>query len=172
MLIFSDRGQSPPRQPYKLARGPSPPRQPYKLGQDIFYHQFDVELPHSNCVTCVVMMDDGRIVFSIFYFNRLYTSTDPMLLIYNIDGSHEDSIPLQCISHGITAIDNSTVAVTSYATIDMYDINNKVKLKSIVLHVPGIYFHLRLSRMINITTINNNIVVGIHNSKVIIRQMR
>jgi hypothetical protein len=96
-----------------------------------------------------------------------------MLLIYNIDGSHEDSIPLQCISHGITAIDNSTVAVTSYATIDMYDINNKVKLKSIAL--PGtnslwyrmcqFYFQLFLC---NITTINNNIVVGIGNNIVVI----
>ena len=92
--------------------------------------------------------------------------TDPMLLIYNIDGSHEDSIPLECVSLGITVIDNSTVAVTLYNTIhcvDMYDINNKVKLKSIALH--DIYSQIFL---FYITTINNNIVVGIHNSIVII----
>ena len=153
MLIFS-------------ARGPSPPRQPYKLGQDIFYlhHQFDVDLPHSSFVSCLVMMDDGRIVFSTFY--SLDRDCDPMLSIYNIDGSHEDSIPLEYVAWGITAIDNSTVAVTLYNTIhcvEMYDINNKVKLKSIVLH--NINFRLLLCK---ITTINNNIVVGIHNSIVII----
>jgi hypothetical protein len=153
MLIFS-------------ARGPSLPRQPYKLGQDIFYlhHQFDVDLPHRNFVSCLVMMDDGRIVFSTFY--KIDIFCDFMLLIYNIDGSHEDSIPLESISCGITAIDNSTVAVTSYDTIDMYDINNKVKLKSIVLH--NINFLLHFCQMSNITTINNNLVVGVLNSILII----
>ena len=151
MLIFS-------------ARGASPPSQPYKLGQDIFYlhHQFNMELPQCF-VSCVVMMDHGRIVFSIFYGPDIVG--DSMLLIYNIDGSHEDSIPLQNLATGITAIDNSTVAVTLHKTIDMYDINNKVKLKSIVL--PGINFLLNLCRLCNITTINN-IVVGIDNGIVII----
>ena len=153
MLIFS-------------ARGPSPPRQPYKLGQDIFYlhHQFDVDLPHSSFVSCLVMMDDGRIVFSTFY--SLDRDCDPMLLIYNIDGSHEDSIPLEHVAWGITAIDNSTVAVTSDNTIDMYDINNKVYLKSLVLHDINLLLHF--CQMSNITTINNNLVVGVLNSIVII----
>lgn len=123
-----------------------------------------MELVHSSYVLCVVMMDDGRIVISIIY--NLLIFIDTMLLIYNIDGSHEDSIPLEYESCGVTAIDHSTVAVTSYNTINMYDINNKVKLKSIV--IPDNYFIFGLCRMSSITTINNKLVVSVYNSILII----
>jgi hypothetical protein len=156
------------------ATGESPPRQPYKFGQDIFYfhHQFDMGLPHDSLVAyvLVVMMDDGRIVFGISSYNytcNLSLEEDYcMLSIYNINGSYEDCIPLQNESHSMTAIDNSTVAVTSYNTIDMYDINNKVKIKSIVL--PGIIFDLHQSGWGNITTTNNNLAVSVHNGIMII----
>jgi len=152
------------------ARGSSPPRQPYKLGEDIFclHHQFEEELPHKDFVYYVVMMDDGRIVFSISSFCSIDIdfNGNHMLLTYNINGSHEDSIPLQNDPFGITVIDNSTVAVASINTIDMYDINNKVKLKSIVL--SGINFDLHQLGWSDITTINNNLVVGARNGIMII----
>lgn len=82
-----------------------------------------------------------------------------MLSIFNINGSYEDCIPLQNESHSMTAIDNSTVAVTSYNIIDMYDINNKVKIKSIVL--SGIIFDLHQWGWGDITTTNNNLAVSV-----------
>ena len=73
------------------ARGESPPRQPYTFGQDIFYfhHQFDMGLPHLISVTYVhvVMMDDGRIVFDISYYNYTCSHEEDyyqVLSIYNI----------------------------------------------------------------------------------------
>jgi hypothetical protein len=154
------------------ARGESPPRQPYKFGQDMFYfhHQFDMGLPHDNPIDYVhvVMMDDGRIVIGItFYACSLSLEEDyHMLSIYNINGSYEDGIPVQNESHGMTAIDNSTVAVTSYNTINIYDINNKVKIKSIVL--SGINFGLYQLGWGNITTTNNNLAVSVGNGIMII----
>ena len=155
------------------ARGESPPRQPYKSGQDIlyFHHQFDMRLPHDSLLAYVhvVMMDDGRIVFGgiSFYACSFSLKEDYyMLLIYNINGSYEDCIPLQNESHGMTAIDNSTVAVTSNNTINMYDINNKVKIKSIVL--SGINFGLYQLGWGNITTTNNNLAVSVGNGIMII----
>ena len=148
------------------ARGESPPRQPYKFGQDIFYfhHQFDIGLPPLISVTYVhvVMMDDGRIVFDISYYNYTCSHEEDyyqVLSIFNINGSYEDCIPLQNESHSMTAIDNSTVAVTSDNIIDMYDINNKVKIKSIVL--SGIIFDLHQWGWGDITTTNNNLAVSV-----------
>ena len=155
------------------ARGESPPRQPYKFGQDIFYllHQFDMGLSHGSLVTYVnvVMMDDGRIVFGIYnntHSLSLEKNYPYVLSIYNINGSYEDCIPLQNDSLGMTAIDNSTVAVTSYNTIDMYDINNKVKIKSIIL--SGINFDMHQLEWGDITTTNNNLVVSVGNGIMII----
>ena len=150
------------------ARGESPPRQPYKFGQDIFYfhHQFDMELPPVIRVVYVyvVMMNDGRIVFGISpydYTCNLSPEEDYYceLSIYNINGSYEDCIPLQNVSHGMTAIDNSTLAVTSGYTIDIYDINNKVKIKSIDL--SGITCDFHQLRCSDITTTNNNLAVSV-----------
>ena len=146
------------------ARGPSPPRQPYKFEQDIFcfHHQVDLKLDDRDFMFYVVMMDDGRIVSSIMN-NK---SPGPMLYIFNINGPLEYMIPVRYNSHGITAIDNSTVAVTACNSIDMYDINNRVHLKSIVL--SGIEFDTYFCGMYKITTINNNLVVGKDNGIVII----
>ena len=146
------------------ARGPSPQRQPNKIEQDMFcfHHQFDLKLNDRDFMFYVVMMDDGRIVSSIMNIK----SPGPMLYIFNINGPLEYMIPLNYNSNGITSIDSSTVAVTACNSIDMYDINNRVHLKSIVL--SGIEFSSSLCGMCKITSINNNLVVGKDNSLVII----
>jgi hypothetical protein len=113
------------------------------------------------------MMDDGRIVFGIYnntHSLSLEKNYPYVLSIYNINGSYEDCIPLQNDSLGMTAIDNSTVAVTSYNTIDMYDINNKVKIKSIIL--SGINFDMHQLEWGDITTTNNNLVVSVGNGSI------
>jgi hypothetical protein len=53
-----------------------------------------------------------------------------------------------------------------YNIIDMYDINNKVKIKSIVL--SGINFDMHQLEWGDITTTNNNLVVSVGNGIMII----
>ncbi|XP_076070277.1 uncharacterized protein LOC143041974 [Mytilus galloprovincialis] len=128
---------------------------PYKLGQDIFYlhHQIDLEslLGESleTLIPDVVMMDDGRLVLCLLYKYSL--------LICNTDGSQVDSIPVEGEPRYVTAVNNSTVAVTvdypfKCPCIEMYNINNKHKLKSI--SVP------RINSYCGITMMNNKLVVG------------
>ncbi|XP_071126240.1 uncharacterized protein [Mytilus edulis] len=74
----------------------------------------------------VVMMDDGRLVLCLFHESRL--------LICNPDGSQIDSLPVEGCPCCVIAVNNSTVAVTVDKSlkcycIEMYDINNKHKLK-------------------------------------------
>ncbi|XP_071127761.1 uncharacterized protein [Mytilus edulis] len=133
--------------------------QPYKLGQSIFtlHHQTDLTSvlgDNRRDVSDIVMMDDGRLVMCLPDRNRL--------LICNTYGSQVDSIPVQGNPLYVTAVNNSTVAVTLYdrKCIQMYDINNKLKLKSI--SVPG------MGRKSGITTINNKLVVGSSSSLQII----
>ncbi|OPL20350.1 hypothetical protein AM593_10733, partial [Mytilus galloprovincialis] len=106
-------------------------------------------------VTDIVMMDDGRLVMCIPSQRRL--------LISNTDGSQVDSIPVQGYPYSVTAVSNSTVALTLLESrcIEMYDINNKLKLKSI--SQPG-----GLWRYSGITTINNKLVVRGENCLLII----
>ncbi|CAC5362457.1 unnamed protein product [Mytilus coruscus] len=129
------------------------PIHPYKLGQSIFqlHHQIDLTSEVDDdewreSVTDIVMMDDGRLVICL--------PDQWRLLICNTDGSQVDSIDVQGIPWDVTAVNNSTVTVTLYDSdcIEMYDINNKLKLKSI--SPPG------MSRYGDITTINNKLVVG------------
>ncbi|XP_071127762.1 uncharacterized protein [Mytilus edulis] len=125
--------------------------QPYKLGQSIFtlHHQTNLTsvIGDDWCdVTDIVMMDDGRLVICISLQRRL--------VICNTDGSQLDSIDVQGGPYSVTAVNNSTVAVTVYGSqcIEMYDIHNKLKLKSI--SVPDMW------SLGGITTINNKLVVG------------
>ncbi|CAG2203369.1 unnamed protein product [Mytilus edulis] len=99
-------------------------------------------------------MDDGRLVMCLPIQSRL--------LICNTDGSQVDSIHVQGKPWCVTAVNNSTVAVTLLYSkcIEMYDINNKLKLKSI--SVPGMWWWS------GITTINNKLVVGGNNRLLII----
>ncbi|XP_052077728.1 uncharacterized protein LOC127715643 [Mytilus californianus] len=130
-------------------------RIPYKLGQNIFYlrHQIDLSLELDGSmrgtIPDVVMMDDGRLVICDICECRL--------LICNTDGSQEDIIPVEDRPFYVAAVNNSTVAVAVYKTItcqciQMYDINQKEKLKSI--SVPGMMFYCGISM------INNKLVVG------------
>ncbi|VDI08113.1 Hypothetical predicted protein [Mytilus galloprovincialis] len=127
----------------------------YKLGQDIFYQHGEIDLKfllnenYIGTIKDVVIMDDGRLVMCLYYESRL--------LICNTDGSEEAAIPVKGMPYSITAVNNSTVAVTVYQTsinqrIDIYDIYNKHKLKSIP--VPGLVCYY------GITMIKNKIVVG------------
>ncbi|CAG2240308.1 unnamed protein product [Mytilus edulis] len=109
---------------------------PYTLGQSIFTLHHEIDLTSEvggdwRDVTDMVMMDDGRLVMCLLLQSRL--------LICNTDGSQVDSIPVQGQPWCVTAVNNSTVAVTLYDSncIEMYDINNKLKLKSISL--PGMW---------------------------------
>ncbi|XP_063415522.1 uncharacterized protein LOC134697278 isoform X2 [Mytilus trossulus] len=133
--------------------------QSYKLGQSIFTLHQQTDLTSVlggdwRGVTDIVMMDDGRLVMCLPRQKRL--------LICNTDGSQVDSIDVQGMPYSVTAINNSTVAVTLYLSncIEMYDINNKLKLKSISL--PGICWRS------GITTKNNKLVVGGDNILLII----
>ncbi|CAC5403557.1 unnamed protein product [Mytilus coruscus] len=122
------------------------PIQPYTLGQSIFtlHHQKNLSSVVRH-LSDTVMLDDGRLVMCLPVQNRL--------LICNTDGSQVDSIHVQGEPWCVIAVNKSNVAVTlcDSTCIAMYDINNKLKLKSI--SVPGI---LRGS---DITTINNKLVV-------------
>ncbi|XP_052076869.1 uncharacterized protein LOC127714874 [Mytilus californianus] len=135
---------------------PGGPIQPYKLGQSIFtlHHQTDLTsvLAHDwlfsligGFVPDIVMMDDGRLVIRLPHQNRI--------LICNTDGSKLDCIHVQGQPLYVTAFNNSTVAVTLdwKECIEMYDINSKLKLKSIP--VP------EMRCVSDITTINNKLVV-------------
>ncbi|XP_071124772.1 uncharacterized protein [Mytilus edulis] len=126
------------------------PVKPYKLGKPIFTMHQQTDLTSKvgdmgGYVTDIVMMDDGRLVICI--------PKQRILLICNTDGSQIDSIDVQGKPICVTAVNNSTVAVPllySYS-IEMYDINNKLTLKSI--SVPRITWT-------GITTINNKLVVS------------
>ncbi|XP_063414838.1 uncharacterized protein LOC134696812 [Mytilus trossulus] len=124
---------------------------PYTLGQSIFSLHYEIKLtsvvdvPWSSGVTDLVMMDDGRLVMCVPNQNRL--------LICNTDGSQVDRIYVQDQPWYVTAVNNSTVAVILIGSecIEMYDINNKLKLKSISL--------TRIWWWSGITSINNKLVV-------------
>ncbi|CAG2236039.1 unnamed protein product [Mytilus edulis] len=130
-------------------------RDQYQLGQNIFFlhQQLNLQSLFSSDMlrmSDVKMMDDGRLVFCLPYENRL--------LICNTDGSQTNSISVQETPYRITAVNNSTVAVTVsiaeehfFGRIVMFDINNKLKLKSI--SVPGMLFGS------GITMLNNRLVV-------------
>ncbi|XP_076117468.1 uncharacterized protein LOC143085154 [Mytilus galloprovincialis] len=128
----------------------------YTLGQDVFKFHHQINQISEICngtqetVTDMVMMDDGRLVMCLPGQMRL--------LICNTDGSQVDSIPVQGGPCRVTAVNNSTVAVTLLWSnrIEMYDIHNKLKLKSI--SQPG----MRRCRS-GITTINNKLIVGGNN---------
>ncbi|XP_052103243.1 uncharacterized protein LOC127736700 [Mytilus californianus] len=134
--------------------------QPYKLGQSIFtlHHQTVLTSVVGGSfteVTDIVMMDDGRLVICLPHQSRL--------LICNTDGSQVDSIHVQGLPWYVTAVNKSTVAVTLWDSdcIEMYDINNKLKLKSI--SPPGMWWFES-----GITTINNKLVVGGDNRLLIV----
>ncbi|XP_076117413.1 uncharacterized protein LOC143085109 [Mytilus galloprovincialis] len=125
---------------------------PYKLGHSIFTLNHEINLTSVASgdlgyvkVTDMVMMDDGRLVICVPKQNRL--------LICNTDVSQVDSIDVQDGPYSVTAVNNSTVAVTLLGSmcIEMYDIHNKLKLKSI--SPPGMWCWS------DITTINNKLVV-------------
>ncbi|XP_052089738.1 uncharacterized protein LOC127726384 isoform X6 [Mytilus californianus] len=133
------------------------PNKPYILGQSIFilHHEINLTLVVDGLVGFVsdmMMMDDGRLVMCLPLEHRL--------LICNTDGSQVDSVDVQGIPYSVTAVNNSTVAVTLLGSecIEMYDINNKLKLKSISV----------LCWWRDITTINNKLVVGGYNRLLII----
>ncbi|XP_052078770.1 uncharacterized protein LOC127716576 isoform X4 [Mytilus californianus] len=133
---------------------------PYTLGQDVFkfHHQINLtsEIPKDckGTVADIVMMDDGRLVMCL--------SRKRSLLICNTEGSQVDSIHVQDFPWCVTAVNHSTVAVTvgQSECIEMYNINNKLNLKSI--SIPGMRW------WIGITTINNNLVVGVGDTLLII----
>ncbi|XP_076117289.1 uncharacterized protein LOC143085035 isoform X3 [Mytilus galloprovincialis] len=131
----------------------------YQLGQPIFtlHHQTDLTSKFGDrggYVSDIVMMDDGRLVMCLPLQTRL--------LICNTHGSQVDSIHVLGNPYYVTAVNNSTVAVTLYDSkcIEMYDIHNKLKLKSI--SSPGMWCWS------GITTINNKLVVGADNTLLII----
>ncbi|CAC5381376.1 unnamed protein product [Mytilus coruscus] len=134
----------------------------YTLGQDVFkfHHQINLKLGFSDnpkgTVRDIVMMDDDRLVICL--------RDQLKLLICNIDGSQVDSIQVMDHLWSVTAVNNSTVAVTLWhdKCIEMYDINYKLKLKSIP--IPKMCWCL----WSGITTINNKLVVGGYNKLLIV----
>ncbi|CAG2231825.1 unnamed protein product [Mytilus edulis] len=101
----------------------------------------------ATCQNCKKNVDRARLVMCMYDQSRL--------LICNTDGSEEAAIRVNGLPCSITAVNNFTVAVTVVQTfinqrIEIYDIYNKHKLKSIP--VPGLCY--------GITMINNQIVVG------------
>ncbi|CAC5421132.1 unnamed protein product [Mytilus coruscus] len=130
----------------------------YQLGQNIFYLHQQLNLQSlfnadkKKRMSDVKMMDDGRLVLCFTY--------KYIILICNTDGSQTESIPVQGKPCCITAVNNSVVAVTVYSVteedisdrIEMFDINNKHKLKSI--SVP------KMLCACGIAMINNKLVVG------------
>ncbi|XP_052089744.1 uncharacterized protein LOC127726386 [Mytilus californianus] len=127
------------------------PMQRYQLGQHIFTlnHQADMTPVVGDglvgLVSGIVIMDDGRLVICLPRQDRL--------LICNTDGSQVDSIPVQGKPWCVTEVNNSTVAVTLWRSeiVEIYDINNKLKLKSI--SPPGLWWWSGISN------INNKLVV-------------
>ncbi|XP_076070337.1 uncharacterized protein LOC143042016 [Mytilus galloprovincialis] len=129
-------------------------RDQYQLGQNIFFlhQQFKLQslflMGKSEFITDVKMMDDGRLVFCQPNENRL--------MICNTDESQTDCISLEGTPWSLTVVNNSIVAVTVRLQfrcyIEMYDINNKHILKSIL--TPGICIAAGLAM------INNKLVVG------------
>ncbi|XP_052100528.1 uncharacterized protein LOC127734606 isoform X2 [Mytilus californianus] len=121
-------------------------RKSYKLGQDIFYqhHQFTLESTSSFNKNKAVITDVGQVAY--MHWDNL------SIEIYNTDGSHVSTIPLQGQPWDITVVNNSTVAVTLPLcySIDICDINNKQRVKSIQLSTS----------CFGITTINSKLVVG------------
>ncbi|XP_071149478.1 uncharacterized protein [Mytilus edulis] len=125
-------------------------RQSHRLGQCKFtiYRQIDLTSVAGDdkrrVVSDLVMMDDARLVICLSFQCRL--------LICNSDGSHIDSIHLQSNPCYVTAVNITTVAVPleRISCIEMYDINSKLKLKSISVH--EMYYK-------GITTMNKNLVV-------------
>ncbi|CAG2192561.1 unnamed protein product [Mytilus edulis] len=130
----------------------SKPKQPdkFKLGESIFtlHHQLDLKSvvgdDLNGDISDLEMMDNGRMVLCLPNQRRL--------LICNTDGSQVDSIKVRDNPYSVTAVNNSTVAVTMYYKycIEMYDINNKSKLKSLSVPRMG---------LTGITTLNNKLVV-------------
>ncbi|CAG2216468.1 unnamed protein product [Mytilus edulis] len=136
----------------KLGNNYSHPIKPYILGQSIFtlHQQTDLKSvviggDWRGGIAGIVMMDDGRLVMGLPYQNRL--------LICKTDESQVDIINVLGSPWCVTAVSNSTVAVTLWKRdcIEMFDINNKLKVNSI--SVPGM-------RCFGITSINNKLVVG------------
>ncbi|XP_063414051.1 uncharacterized protein LOC134696280 [Mytilus trossulus] len=129
-------------------------RDQYQLGQNIFFLHQQLNLKslfiigETEFIRDVKMMDDGRLVFCL--------PEEKRLMICNTDGSQIDSIYVQGIPWSVTAVNNSIVAVTVKRPfecyIETYDINNKHKLKSIL--IPGIFIAMGISM------INNKLVVG------------
>ncbi|XP_052100529.1 uncharacterized protein LOC127734607 [Mytilus californianus] len=122
-------------------------RKSYNLGQTIFYehHQF-TRLSSSCYFDCnkAVITDDGLVAC-------IHTE-DSSIEIYNTDGSHVGTIPLQSKPFDISVVNNSIVAVTQPGLyrVDMWDINKKQKVKSIQLS----------TKCFGITTMNNKVVVS------------
>ncbi|CAC5380605.1 unnamed protein product [Mytilus coruscus] len=127
--------------------------QPYKLGQSLFtlHHHVDLtSVVGENVlgeVSNIVMMEDGRLVICLPHQDTL--------LIYYTDGSQVNRIDVQGVPWCVTAVNNFTVAVTLVRSncIEIYDINNKLKLKSISISAPGMWWWS------DITTINSKLVV-------------
>ncbi|XP_063433365.1 uncharacterized protein LOC134715243 [Mytilus trossulus] len=119
-------------------------RKSYILGQDIFYqhHQFTIESSFFYFYNKAVITDDGHIAYTRFGINTVE--------IHNTDGARFGRIHLHGQPFDITVVKNSTVAVTLPYSIDILDINNKQKVKSIQLS----------TECRGITTINNKLVVG------------
>lgn len=103
------------------------------------------------------MMDDGRLVICSIIEWRL--------LIFNSDVSYVETIQVTGIPCCVTAVNISTVAlvvlhpvVNEY--IDLYDINNKHKLKSVT--EPGMKFQCDITKM------NDKLEVGSSRGLVIV----
>ncbi|VDI41253.1 Hypothetical predicted protein [Mytilus galloprovincialis] len=116
----------------------------YKLGQDIFYqiHQFPAVFTSGGFgLHKAVIIDDGYVVNIQMEYSAM--------TIYNTDYSYVSTIQLQGRPWDITVVNNSTVAVTLFhcSIIDIWDIHNKQRVKSIQLS----------TECVGITTINNNV---------------
>ncbi|CAC5369057.1 unnamed protein product [Mytilus coruscus] len=125
---------------------------PHTLGQAVFQMDYQInltsEIPDdkSGLVSDIVMMDDGKLVICL-------PNQDRLLICY-IDGSQIESINVQGEPWYVTTVNNSTVAVTQREgkRIEMYDVNNKLKVNSI--SVPAI-----LSSCDITTAIHNKLVI-------------
>ncbi|VDH89772.1 Hypothetical predicted protein [Mytilus galloprovincialis] len=127
----------------------------YTLGQDVFqlHHQINLTSEIQNDVYGyvtdihdIMIMDDGRLVLCLPCQHRL--------LICYTNESRVDSMHLQGEPVCVTSINDSAVAVKVWYIdwyIEIYDINNEIKLKSII--IPG------LLQWGGITTIINKLVV-------------
>ncbi|CAC5408051.1 unnamed protein product [Mytilus coruscus] len=121
-------------------------RKPYKLGQDIFYQHLQFTTENTSrklSFRKALITNDGHVA---------YIQGNSSVEIYNTDGSLVGTIQLQSQPFDITVVNNSTVAVTMPVcnSIDICDINNKQRVKSIQLSTV----------CFPITTINNKLVVG------------